>query len=188
MRKFIYITFCLALCLAGCAAGKGSSVQNKVQNRGNAIISPGATNHYKRPAPYQNSNLIDSTAEFDQQSTATERRSQLIAQEAAKVKGVDKVSVVLNNNSALIGVEIRGNIDDAALVKMKKDVEDAVRQADKTLERVAVTASMELTERITKIADFVHENPDGTQPDWAASPVNPDSKAGHVIEELTPLI
>ncbi len=179
MNKKIFILI-TSISLCGCRASTDIKT-TALTNRSNAVIRQGTINNYKRESPYTNDDLVDSTSEFDKNTTLTERRAKKIAHAVTKIERIDKASVVLNSNSAIIGIEVSGELDDARLINLKKEVEKEVRLVDKDLDRIAVTASKELVERVSKMADFVSGEPEeekGTQS------LNKETK--EIIQKLTP--
>jgi YhcN/YlaJ family sporulation lipoprotein len=167
---FIFIAAAVFMCC--CDAPRSEALQT----RGNAIIRNGATKRFKHEAPYASTDDA-ATDDTDADNALAEKRAQLIAERVTSVEGVDRASVVINNNTAIIGIEVRDEMDDADVAQVKEKAEQAARAYDKNIERVVVTASDELVERLLKRADCV-----------SGSPIDPESEGGKLIEQFTPIL
>jgi len=96
------------------------------------------------------------------------------------IEDVDRASVVITGNTAMIGISLAGETEDFSdrrLMRLKSRVESEARRLDPELIHVAVTTSSEFIERINNFADPL--GVDDTPPR-----INPDLK--RVIDELTP--
>jgi YhcN/YlaJ family sporulation lipoprotein len=170
-RAAIFLIIASAAFLCSCGTQNGETIQT----RGAAIIKNGETKRFKREAPYVSKD--DAVDEADAKNALAEKRAQLIARQVTNIDGVDRASVVINNNTAIIGVEVRDEMDDADVAAIKKAVKSLAQDYDKNLERVVVTASDELVERLLKRSDCVMD-----------SPIDPESREGKIIEKFTPII
>lgn len=144
----IFITLSCVL-LIGCEneVGKNMNLQN------NAMISSEKSKTYKRTGDYKNDeNIINTSDEFDIQAENTEERAEKLSYAVSNLKGITKSTVYVTGNIAIIGIEVDGELTDRELIKFKKEVEHKARETDKNLERVAVTASLELVGRMNNIA------------------------------------
>jgi YhcN/YlaJ family sporulation lipoprotein len=102
-------------------------------------------------------NDIDSAKEYDETSETTELRAEKIARAVNEIEGIEKVSVIITGNSAIVGIEFIGELTDQRLIEAKRAVEKKVKSTDSTLDHVAVTAVSELITRMDKIADYSTE-------------------------------
>jgi hypothetical protein len=121
--------------------------------------------------------LDESTGMLDE--PAGERCGRL-AKHISGVEGVDKASVVITGNTAIIGISLAGELEDysdSQLMRLKSRIENEARLFDSELGYVAVTTSIELTERVNDLADPL--GVDDTPPQN-----NPEVE--RIIEELTP--
>lgn len=155
MKKII-CTLLIALILAGCKSVNSSSIQTRA-------IQP--------------AEIHDDVENFESATITTEQRAQNIADHITKMDGIERTSVVITGNTAIVGIEITGELEDRKLMKLKTEVEKEVRRMDKELKHVAVTAAAELVQRITNIADSVtvDEEPPSTSPEMR-----------EIIQKLTP--
>ncbi|HDK7176034.1 YhcN/YlaJ family sporulation lipoprotein [Clostridium sporogenes] len=85
------------------------------------------------------------------------RRSQKIADELVKIKGIEKARVVISERRALVGVTIPNSAEGKITSDLKKQVEDTVKKTDKEIDTVAVSADADVYDRIAKIADGITE-------------------------------
>ncbi len=115
--------------------------------------------------------------EFEAASETTANRADRIAQSVAKISGIGQASVVISGNTAIVGIEVSGILDDAKLIKLKGEAEKEVKRTDPSIEHVAVTAAAELVRRVTNMADSV-----------AGGQTPANERMGDVIRQLTPPI
>lgn len=83
------------------------------------------------------------------------RRSQKIADELVKIKGIEKARVVISERRALVGVTIPNSVEGKMTSDLKKKVDETVKKTDKEIDTVAVSADADVYDRITKIADGI---------------------------------
>ncbi|ACA55271.1 YhcN/YlaJ family sporulation lipoprotein [Clostridium botulinum] len=84
-------------------------------------------------------------------------RSQKIADELVKIKGIEKARVVISERRALVGVTIPNSAEGKMTSDLKKKVDETVKKTDKEIDTVAVSADADVYNRITKIADGIKE-------------------------------
>ncbi len=84
-------------------------------------------------------------------------RAQKIADEVIKIDGIDKARVAISEKRALVGVSIPNNAEGKLTDELKKKVEDTVKNTDKEIDTVAVSADADIYERISKIGDGIKE-------------------------------
>ena len=83
-------------------------------------------------------------------------RGEMLERHLTGVEGVDKASVVVTGNTAIIGISLAGGFEDYSdrqLMRIKANVENEARQLDPELAHVAVTAADEFIERVNNLAD-----------------------------------
>ncbi|NFC89343.1 YhcN/YlaJ family sporulation lipoprotein [Clostridium botulinum] len=85
------------------------------------------------------------------------RRSQKIADELVKIKGIERARVVISERRALVGVTIPNSAEGKITSDLKKKVDDTVKKTDKEIDTVAVSADADVYDRIAKIADGITE-------------------------------
>ncbi|MBU5677281.1 YhcN/YlaJ family sporulation lipoprotein [Alkaliphilus sp. MSJ-5] len=79
-------------------------------------------------------------------------RADEIVNEVTKLKDVRSATVVITDNTALVGINLTSGTKGNLNAQIKKEVEDAVRRADRDIDRVSVTADPDLFTRIENIA------------------------------------
>jgi len=112
------------------------------------------TNMANTAAHKNDSANIDTATEFDTAAKDTQLKAEAIAHAVSEIEGIDKVSVIITGNSAIVGIGITSELTDAKLIELKKKAESKAKAAESTLDHIAVTAGAELIERIERIADF----------------------------------
>lgn len=79
-------------------------------------------------------------------------RADKIASEITKHNEVRSATVVITENTALVGVNLTSGTKGELNTEIKKQIEDTVKKADNKIERVSVTADPDLFTRIENIA------------------------------------
>ena len=130
-----------------------------------------------------NSLNIDTATEFDTAGKNTHAKAEKIAHAVSEIEGIDKVSVIITGNSAIVGIEVKDELTDSKLIELKKKAENKARSVETTLDHVAVTAGAELIKRIEHIADFswLPENDSKAQNGL-------NSEQERIINSLTPAL
>lgn len=156
-KKLLFTTGLLSLSLL-----LGTGCTNK------SAKNPPADNSTKNVTEKANENTANKNAangnatnENAGNTTATDgdlsRRSQRIADELVKIKGIEKARVVISERRALVGVTIPNSAEGKITSDLKKQVEDTVKKTDKEIDTVAVSADADVYDRIAKIADGITE-------------------------------
>jgi YhcN/YlaJ family sporulation lipoprotein len=79
-------------------------------------------------------------------------RAEKIARNVAKLKEVNSATCVITGNTALIGIDMKDNIEGKMTNDLKRKVESSVRNTDKNIKNVTVTADVDLYKRISNMA------------------------------------
>ncbi len=157
LMKNIFLVSAFVMLLCGCTATPDA---NTIQNRA-SVVAPESKE----------------VKEFDNSTQDTAIRAQKIANIVSNIDGVEKSSVVITGDTAIIGIELVGELEDRKLIKLKTEVEKEVKKADASLDHVAVTAAAELVKRITNVSDSVSS--EDTVP-------KTDSRIEKIIRRFTP--
>ena len=80
-----------------------------------------------------------------------------IVREVEDIRDVRRAAVVITGNTALVGVDMTSGTKGELNSQIKRDVEDAVRRADRDITKVSVTADPDIFTRIENIARDVGE-------------------------------
>lgn len=84
--------------------------------------------------------------------TTDSTRAAKIASKVAKIPEVNKATVVISGNTALVGIDMKSKVQGAHETTVKKKVEKTVRDTDKAIKNVSVTSDPDLYTRINNIA------------------------------------
>lgn len=84
--------------------------------------------------------------------TTESARAAKIASNVAKIPEVNKATVVISGNTALVGIDMKSRVQGAHETNVKKKVEKTVRDTDKAIKNVSVTSDPDLYTRINNIA------------------------------------
>ncbi|KIN80608.1 YhcN/YlaJ family sporulation lipoprotein [Clostridium botulinum] len=167
-KKLLFTTGLLSLSLllgTGCtnrsaknppANNATKNVQEKAnENTANKNAANGnATNENAGNGTSTGENINGNTAAIDGDLS---RRSQKIADELVKIKGIERARVVISERRALVGVTIPNSAEGKITSDLKKKVDDTVKKTDKEIDTVAVSADADVYDRIAKIADGITE-------------------------------
>lgn len=158
-KKLLFTTGLLSLSLLLGTGCTNKSAQNPPANNDTNNVAEKANentaNKNAANGDATNGNATDGNA-----TTATgdlSRRSQKIADELVKIKGIERARVVISERRALVGVTIPNSAEGKITSDLKKQVEDTVKKTDKEIDTVAVSADADVYDRIAKIADGITE-------------------------------
>lgn len=103
--------------------------------------------------PYSMPDTVErAEQEIVEKESINTRRAAKIASSVNKLAGIEKTTVVITGNTALVGIDLMDYVLESEVAPLKSQVEKSVRAADGEVRNVAVTATPELVERITAIA------------------------------------
>lgn len=103
--------------------------------------------------PRDNRMTIDNRTTTDNRANGTlADRADEIVNEVTRLKDVRSATVVITDNTALVGINLTSGTKGNLNAQIKKEVEDAVKRADRDIDRVSVTADPDLFTRIENIA------------------------------------
>ena len=150
MRILYYALISGFILVSGCANQAEEITKRGLETR--VITGDVKSRTYERSGNYENSdNVINEAKEFDRLSENTEERAEALASAVTALEDVVGSSVYIAGNTAIVGIAVDGEIADPELIKLKKEVENRVKTQDRQIERVAVTASLELLGRINSL-------------------------------------
>ncbi|AEM79019.1 sporulation lipoprotein, YhcN/YlaJ family [Thermoanaerobacter thermohydrosulfuricus] len=84
-------------------------------------------------------------------------RASKIASNVAKIPEVNKATVVISGTNAIVGVDMKARVQGAHETDVKKKIEKTVKDTDKSIKRVYITADPDLYKRIDNIAKGISE-------------------------------
>lgn len=136
----------LSISLTGCKATKKPSPTRYTPTtpRTTPAPSPGMTT----PAPSRTPTTPTPAKRPVLQST----RAAKIATNVAKLPEVNKATVVISGNTAIVGIDMKASVQGTHETQVKKKVEKTVRDTDKGIKNVSVTSDPDLYKRIDNIA------------------------------------
>jgi YhcN/YlaJ family sporulation lipoprotein len=88
----------------------------------------------------------------DMRNTDLSKRADRIAKNVTKLNDVNSTTVVISGNTALVGVDIKDNVEGKITNNLKRRVEKTVRDTDKNITNVSITADADLYRRISNMA------------------------------------
>lgn len=120
------------------------------------IINPNTRTDITRrdtvPTPNVRTNISGTNTAVDSTLIA---RAQTIAKKVADLNEVDRASVVITGNTALLGVDVKENIQGKMTTDLKRKIEARVKNTDARIKNVAITADPDLSTRIkTMVSDI----------------------------------
>lgn len=84
-------------------------------------------------------------------------RASAIAQKVANLKEVNNCSVLLSGNTAIVGVDMKNNIQGKMTTDLKQKIERIVKNVDGSIKNVSVTADPDLYTRISNMAKDIRD-------------------------------
>ncbi|MGQ9556924.1 MAG: YhcN/YlaJ family sporulation lipoprotein [Desulfurispora sp.] len=102
------------------------------------------------PAPGATQTLPVNPAE----ASALARR---LAARAAQVDGVNRATVVLSGNTAMVGLDIKAKLPKSRIDAIKKEVAAVIKKEDTRIRDVLVSTDADMVTRLKKIASGINE-------------------------------
>ena len=87
----------------------------------------------------------------NQMGTDMQDRAEKLADVAAKQKEVESASCLITGNTAMVGLQFNNQYKGKLTDSIKKQVDKRVREADKRIDKVVVTADPDMVSRIEEI-------------------------------------
>ena len=145
----LVFAFIIVTLAAGCTPARRPIEYNTPNyNQDDTINTPNVT---QAPGTLPNDqNLIDDgiirTNEMDM--TMRQQLEDRIANDVEKIQGVNDAVVIINGNTAYVGIDAGRNITDQKTNDLKDQVIDTARKADTRITKVYVSADMDAMERL----------------------------------------
>ena len=124
-------------------------VTNENNIPGTGLDEPGDN----RMATDNNRPIVDNKTTTDNMS----ERANRIIREVENVRDVRRAAVVITEGTALVGIDLTSGTKGELNSQIKRDVENAVKRADRDITRVSVTADPDIFTRIENIAKDIGE-------------------------------
>lgn len=156
MKKLYLILFISLIVLGGCSSNN-KNVQNETkQNTANNTNNIG--NYDGRNASGIN-NIVDtkniSNVKTITASSDLSKRASTIANDLKSLDNVEKATVIIVGNVALVGLNLSDNLSSEQINQIKKQAENRAVATDNNITNAAVTASPELVQSIANLANDV---------------------------------
>jgi len=121
--------------------------RQNLTNQPNASPAPGLTQDNNR----MNNDRDRNNTNITPMGTNMQDRAEKIANAAARQKEVQSASCVITGNTAMVGLQFNKQYKGSLTNAIKKQVEKRVKETDKRIDRVVVTADPDLVSRIEEI-------------------------------------
>lgn len=120
----------------------------------------------RKPAPTTPAPTANNPSTLPTNPTEMVKLSDRLAGEAAKVNGVNKATVVLSFNTALVGVDLKPGADANTV---KSEVGSVIKKSNNLIKNVLVSTDPELNSRLVRISRGIAQ---GKPVDTFASEIN----------------
>ncbi|HBV95951.1 MAG: hypothetical protein JL50_04865 [Peptococcaceae bacterium BICA1-7] len=111
--------------------------------------APGAPGNGSIPAPTTPGPTANNPSTLPTNPNEMTKMADGLAQEASKVNGVNKATVVLTFNTAMVGVDLKPGADPNTV---KSEVGSVVKKSNNMIKNVLVSTDPELNSRLLKIS------------------------------------
>lgn len=85
------------------------------------------------------------------------RRANSIARRIAQLNEVNRCSVLLSGDTAIVGVDIANNLEGRMTTELKQKIENIVKDMDNNIKNVSITADPDLFTRISNMARDIRD-------------------------------
>ncbi|KEI93129.1 YhcN/YlaJ family sporulation lipoprotein [Clostridium botulinum] len=156
-KKLLFTTGLLSLSLLLGTGCTNKSAKNPPANNATKNVTEKAKENTANKNAANGNATNENAAKGNTTATTGDlsHRSQKIADELVKIKGIEKARVVISERRALVGVTIPNSAEGKMTSDLKKKVDETVKKTDKEIDTVAVSADADVYDRITKIADGI---------------------------------
>lgn len=105
----------------------------------------------------QNSNI---SSEYNNETSINEsndlsQRATNIAKTINKIEGVQKATIIITGDIALVGINLANDLSNEKITQIKKEAEQKALEIDKNINKAVITASPEIVDRIINITNDV---------------------------------
>lgn len=99
-----------------------------------------------------NINKNDNRNPIDNMDRDISDRAENIARKVANLNDVNSATVVISGNTALVGIDMKNNLEGKVTNDLKEKVEKVTRDTDNKIDNVSVTADADLYKRLSNMA------------------------------------
>ncbi|NLP46270.1 MAG: YhcN/YlaJ family sporulation lipoprotein [Epulopiscium sp.] len=146
-----FIAFVFLSILFGCTI-KPQKTGDNIENRLTNVLpqSPPFVSEYKAEDSYRRPDTVVEPVEDT-------KKAKKIASNITKQPEVEKATVLITGNTALVGIQLSQNLSNDDLDQLKREIESQVKQEQQDIKYVSVTNSPKLVDRMTIIAEDIME-------------------------------
>lgn len=90
------------------------------------------------------------------QLSSMSNRANIIAQRVEALPEVNRVTVLINGNRAIVGVDVRGDLTNTIDANLRNRIEAAVKAADRNIRTVSITSDPTLMTRIRNLSTQIN--------------------------------
>lgn len=122
--------------------------RNRLNTNLNNRLDTDLNNNMVRNDTNLNSGIITN----DQLNNTIVSRANRIAQRVEALPEVNKATVIINGNKAIVGCDVRGDLTNTIDANLRNRIEAAVKAADRNIKTVSVTSDPTLMTRIRSLS------------------------------------
>lgn len=97
----------------------------------------------------------DTIGRNNNNSNNNAEKADKIAERIKKLSNIENASVLISGNTAIVGVDIKNNVEGQLTKDLKQRIENIVKKADNDIENVSITADPDLFTRISNMAEDI---------------------------------
>ena len=168
-KVFLFLIFSLALILlgVGCQPQRPNVRNNRMENRvgrdtrddtnidGNLNNNLRGDNNLGKDTRRNNTDNIgtnDNRNTTDNMNRDLSNRAENISRKVADLNDINSCTTVITGNTALVGIDMKNNVEGKVTDDIKRKVEKTVKDADNNITTVSVTADADLYKRLSNMA------------------------------------
>jgi len=108
-------------------------------------------NHVAKLSEKNNRNVAE---EFDARNLVQGNRIETIESEIMKINGITEVEVVIIENAAILSIDLDENVKNREISKLKKHIEEKVREIDLELKYISVTTTSNFVDKLNELGGY----------------------------------
>jgi len=129
-------------------------------NRNNTMMNDGIVRNGRLNDNMMNDSMMGNNNNMTTNMTGISQRASTIAKRVNALDGINNASVLIDGDTAIVGCDIGGTMDNKMTTNLKQRVEAAVKVADKNIKKVSVTLDPNIYSRIkTTSTNMMNGNP-----------------------------
>ena len=129
-------------------------------NKDNTMMNDGIIRNGTLNDSMMNDTMIGNNTNITTNMTGISQRASTIAKRVNALEGINNASVLIDGDTAIVGCDVKGTMDNKMTANLKQRVEAAVKVADKNIKKVSVTLDPNIYSRIkTTSTNMMNGNP-----------------------------